>query len=204
MPLFHVTGCSSQLLAIARLGGTAVIMPTLNLNLLIATLTAERVSLMVTVPAVYALLLRHKDFAKTDVSGVGWVCYGGAPIAPSLVRAVKNALPQAMVFNGYGITESASLMTVLPDRDVIDNADSVGYAVPSEDLGLVPNGDDPRVGEWVARGANLTAVYWNRAAGHRGDHRRRRLAAYRRCGAGRRRGPRTHRRPAQGHHQSRR
>ena len=139
-----------------------MIMPALNLDELIATLTAERISLMVTVPAVYSLLLRHKRFADTDVSGVRWVGYGGAPIAPSLVQAVKNAFPRATVFNGYGMTESASLMTVLPDQDAIEHADSVGYAVPSVDLGVIPSGDDAGVGELVARGANLTAGYWNR------------------------------------------
>jgi acyl-CoA synthetase (AMP-forming)/AMP-acid ligase II len=162
VPLFHVTGCNSQLLAGIRLGGASVIMPTLNLDELIATLTAERISLMVTVPAIYSLLLRHKGFVDTDVSGVRWAGYGGAPIAPSLVRAVKKAFPQATVFNGYGMTESASLMTVLPDRDAVEHADSVGYAVPSVDLGVIPSGDDPAVGELVARGANLTAGYWNR------------------------------------------
>jgi acyl-CoA synthetase (AMP-forming)/AMP-acid ligase II len=161
VPLFHVTGCNSQLLAAVRIGGTAVIMPALNLDELIATLTAERISLMVTVPAVYSLLLRDKGFSGADVSGVRWVGYGGAPIAPSLVRAVKEAFPQAAVFNGYGMTESASLMTVLPDRDAVEHADSVGYAVPSVDLGVIPAGDDPSVGELVARGANLTAGYWN-------------------------------------------
>jgi acyl-CoA synthetase (AMP-forming)/AMP-acid ligase II len=164
VPLFHVTGCNSQLLAAARVGGAAVIMPALNLAGLIATLGAERISLMVTVPAIYSLLLRHKEFAAADVSNVRWVGYGGAPIAPSLVRSVKNAFPQATVFNGYGMTESASLMTVLPDDDAIAHADSVGYAVPSVDLGLVGfGGDEPGVGELVTRGANVTGGYWNRA-----------------------------------------
>ena len=163
VPLFHVTGCNSQLLAATRLGGASVIMPALNLDELIATLTAERISLMVTVPAVYALLLRHKAFAGADVSGVRWVGYGGAPIAPSLVRSVKDAFPHATVFNGYGMTETASLMTVLPDHDAVEHADSVGYAVPSVDLGVIPfDGDEPGVGELVVRGANVTAGYWNR------------------------------------------
>ena len=163
VPLFHVTGCNSQLLAATRLGGASVIMPALNLDELIATLTGERISVMVTVPAIYALMLRHKAFAGADVSGVRWVGYGGAPIAPSLVGSVKEAFPQATVFNGYGMTETASLMTVLPDRDAVEHADSVGYAVPSVDLGLVPFGGDKRgVGELVARGANVTAGYWNR------------------------------------------
>jgi acyl-CoA synthetase (AMP-forming)/AMP-acid ligase II len=118
---------------------------------------------MVTVPAIYSLLLRHSGFAAVDVSGVRWVGYGGAAIAPSLVRSVKCAFGQATVFNGYGMTETASLITVLPDRDAVEHADSVGYAVPSVDLGLIPfEGDEPGVGELVARGANVTASYWNR------------------------------------------
>ena len=77
---------------------------------------------------------------------------------------MKEAFPQATVFNGYGMTETASLMTVLPDRDAVEHADSVGYAVPSVDLGVVPFGGDggPGMGELVARGANITAGYWNR------------------------------------------
>lgn len=162
VPLFHVTGCNSQLLSAARTGGTAVIMPALNLDQVIATLAAERISFMVTVPAVYSLLTRHKAFAEADVSAVRWVGYGGAPTAPSLVKTLQDAFPQATVSNGYGMTESASLMTVLPDEDAVEHADSVGYAVPSVDIGVVSFGDDPSVGELVVRGANITAGYWNR------------------------------------------
>jgi acyl-CoA synthetase (AMP-forming)/AMP-acid ligase II len=163
VPLFHVTGCNSQLLAAARLGGASVIMPSLNLDEMIATVSDERISLMVTVPAVYALLLRHKSFPDVNVSGVRWVGYGGAPTAPSLVRSMKDAFPQAKVFNAYGMTESASLMTVLPDHEAVEHADSVGYAVPSVDLGVISFGnDEPGVGELVARGANVTVGYWNR------------------------------------------
>jgi acyl-CoA synthetase (AMP-forming)/AMP-acid ligase II len=161
VPLFHVTGCNSQLLAAAYSGGASVIMPTLDLAQIAATLPAEQISFMVTVPAVYALLLRHNDFHDVDVSSVRWAGYGGAPIAPALVTAVKEAFGHARVFNGYGMTETASLMTVLPDEDAVAHADSVGYAVPSVDLGVLAYGDDPYVGELVARGANVTAGYWN-------------------------------------------
>jgi acyl-CoA synthetase (AMP-forming)/AMP-acid ligase II len=163
VPLFHVTGCNTQLLVAARLGGASVIMPALNLDEVIATLPAEQISFMVTVPAVYALLLRHKAFPGADISGVRWVGYGGAPTPPSLVQSIKDAFPHATVFNAYGMTESSSLMTALPDDEAVEHADSVGYAVPSVDLGVVPfGGDEPGVGELVARGANVTAGYWNR------------------------------------------
>lgn len=162
VPLFHVTGCNAQLLTAAYVGGTSVIMPALDLAGLIAALSGEQITNMVTVPAVYALLLRHDDFREVDVSGVRWVGYGGAPTAPALVTAVKQAFGRARVFNGYGMTETASLMTVLPDEDAVEHADSVGYAAPSVDLGVISDGDDPSVGELVVRGANVTAGYWNR------------------------------------------
>ncbi|PQM52445.1 long-chain fatty acid--CoA ligase [Mycolicibacter virginiensis] len=162
VPLFHVTGCNSQLLVAAYAGGTAIIMPSLNLPELIATLPAQRISSMVTVPAIYSLLLRDPAFAAVDVSGVRWVGYGGAPTAPALVRSLREAFGAATVFNGYGMTETASLMTVLPDSDAVAHADSVGYAVPSGDLGVVPLGDDPGTGELVVRGANVMRGYWNR------------------------------------------
>ncbi|MCC3314218.1 class I adenylate-forming enzyme family protein [Nocardia africana] len=162
VPLFHVTGCNSQLLTAAHLGGTAVIMPALGVPELIAALPAERISFLVTVPAVYALMVRHPDFAGADTATVRWVGYGGAPIAPSLVLSLKDAFPNAQVFNGYGMTETASLMTVLPDADAVEHADSVGYAVPSVQLGIAPLGDEPGVGELVVRGANVTGGYWHR------------------------------------------
>ncbi|MBF6083065.1 AMP-binding protein [Nocardia cyriacigeorgica] len=162
VPLFHVTGCNSQLLVAVYLGGTSVIMPGRDVPGMIGAVPAERISFIVTVPAMYALMLRHPDFATTDVSVVRWVGYGGAPIAPSLVRAVQAAFPAATVFNGYGMTETASLMTLLPDADAVDHADSVGYAVPSVRLAVAPIDGDPSVGELLARGANVTGGYWDR------------------------------------------
>ncbi|MFF8375821.1 class I adenylate-forming enzyme family protein [Streptomyces sp. NPDC015661] len=162
VPLFHVTACNSQFMVAAYLGGTSVIMPALHLPQLTTALAAERISFVVTVPAVYSLLLRHPSFADAEVSGVRWLAYGGAPIAPSLVRSLKEAFPGATVINGYGMTETASLITVLPDQDAADHADSVGYAVPSVDLGIVPIGDDPSTGELVVRGVTVTNGYWRR------------------------------------------
>ena len=162
VPLFHVTGCNSQLLVAIQVGGASVIMPVLDQPALMASLATERITFMVTVPAVYALLLRRPDFAGTDVSGVRWVGYGGAPIAASLVRSLQEAFPSGRVFNGYGMTETASLMTALPHDDAVDHADSVGYAVPSVDLAIVPSGADPALSASCRRGANVTSSYWER------------------------------------------
>ena len=119
--------------------------------------------------------------------------YGGAPIAPSLVRSVKDSFPQATVFNGYGMTESASLMTVLPDQDAIEHADSVGYAVPSVDLGVIPFNEDRGCGRIGDARSQCDHRLLEPARGHLG-HDRGRLVAHRRRGSGRRRGPGAHHR----------
>ncbi|MFB7718134.1 class I adenylate-forming enzyme family protein [Nocardia sp. NPDC056100] len=162
VPLFHVTACNSQLVLAAYAGGTAVILPVLDLSTLIDVLVTERISFLITVPAVYSLLLRHPRFGDADLSAVRTVAYGGAPIAPALVRALKAVFPQAYLMNGYGMTETAALITALPDPDAGAHADSVGYAVPSVDLGIVPLDDNPALGELVVRGANVTSGYWNK------------------------------------------
>ncbi len=162
VPLFHVTGCNSQLLVATYVGGTSVIMPQLDVAVLADVIVTEKIGYLITVPAVYGLLLRYPGFADADVSGVRVVGYGGAPIAPSVVQQLKAAFPQATVMNGYGMTETASLVTVLPDGDAVEHADSVGYAVPSVDIGIVPIADDPTIGELVVRGANVTSGYWQR------------------------------------------
>jgi len=79
------------------------------------------------------------------------------------------------------MTESASLMTSLPDSDSVEHADSVGYAVPVVDLAIDSPGDDPQVGELLARGPNMLAGYWQRRSNRKCL--RRRVAAHRRRGA---------------------
>lgn len=162
VPLFHVTGCCAQLVTVLLAGGTSVIMPALDRAGIVAALRDEHINFIVTVPAVYALLIRREDFAQLDRTGVRWVGYGGAAIAPWLVHTLKAAFADAVVFNGYGMTETASIMTVLPDSDACEHADSVGFAVPTVELAVRQSGEDADVGELLARGANVMTGYWNR------------------------------------------
>jgi acyl-CoA synthetase (AMP-forming)/AMP-acid ligase II len=164
VPLFHVTGCDVLLVPTAYLGGTAVILPALDLAALLAALPGERITFLLAVPAVYALLLRHPGFAEAQVTGVRWAAYGGAPIAPSLVLALKAAFPASELVNGYGMTETSGILTALPDRDAAAHTDSAGFPVPVVDLAVDPLGTDPHVGELLVRGPNVLAGYWGDAA----------------------------------------
>jgi long-chain acyl-CoA synthetase len=162
VPLFHVTGCNSQLLVMADLGGRSYILPSaLDLAGFLRTVVEERVQVLTSVPAVYHALMRHPDFDELDLTCVQYVSYGGAPIAPDTVHAIMRAFPSARVGNGFGLTETSSLTTFLPHEEAVEHADSVGFAMPVVDLAI--DGPDPAtgVGELLVRGQNIISGYWN-------------------------------------------
>jgi len=137
VPLFHVTGCNSQLIPVLELGGRVEILSgPLDLDGFFRAVGENGVNQLVSVPAIYHAVLRHPKFPELDVSRVRWISYGGAPIAESLVQAIKKAFPAARVGNGFGLTETSSLTSFLPDEEAAEHADSVGFAMPVVDVAL--------------------------------------------------------------------
>jgi acyl-CoA synthetase (AMP-forming)/AMP-acid ligase II len=162
VPLFHVTGCNSQLLVACYMGGTTVIMPQFEVDAFLHTIEDERIDVLTSVPAIYWLAINSPRFAETDVSSVGFLSYGGAPIAPELVHRIMAAFPGARVGNGFGLTETSSLTTYLPHDYAAEHADSVGFPVPVCDLRLDDLFGQKNYGELLIRGPNVVAGYWNK------------------------------------------
>jgi long-chain acyl-CoA synthetase len=164
VPLFHVTGCNSQLLPLLEWGGRVEILSSpLDFDGFFEAVAEHRVNQLVSVPAIYHALIRHPQFAELDVSDVRWVSYGGAPIAESLVHAIQAAFPNARVGNGFGLSETSSLTSYLPHEEAAEHADSVGFAMPVTDLAIDEPDPETGVGELLVRGANVVAGYWNKS-----------------------------------------
>jgi long-chain acyl-CoA synthetase len=162
VPLFHVTGCNSQLLPTVACGAATVVMPAFDVRRFLHAIADERIRIVTSVPAVYWYALNQPDVERFDLTGVGWVSYGGAPIAPSLVHRIVRAFPNARVGNGFGLTETSSISTYLPHEYAAAHADSVGFAAPSVDLAVADPDPETGVGELLVRGGNVVAGYWNK------------------------------------------
>jgi len=162
VPLFHVAGCDSHLLVNLAVGGCTLVQPIFHVQPFLRAVVDERVNLITAVPAIYALIVMQPDFGEFDVGGVHRISYGGAPIAPELVRRIMRAFPNARVGNGFGLTETASISTFLPHEWAAAHADSVGFAAPVVDL-AVDRPDAHGVGELLIRGPNVVAGYWNKS-----------------------------------------
>ncbi len=165
VPLFHVTGCNSQLIPLLDVGGRVEILTNpLDVDGFFTAVNEHGVNHIVSVPAIYYALIHHPRFAELDVSRVNWTSYGGAPIAEELVREIQRAFPYARVGNGFGLTESSSLASFLPHEEAAQHADSVGFAMPVVDFAIADPDEESRVGELLIRGANVVQGYWNKPA----------------------------------------
>ncbi len=164
VPLFHVTGLIAQLLTMAYLGGTTVIMPTFDAGEAVRLLDAERITHMVAAPTVYVMMMTRPEHRGTGQT-VRVLGYGGAPTPPPTVQALRAWLPQARLHNAYGMTETCSPTTILPDADALGRISSVGRPIPTAELRTV----DPatgrecgpgEVGELWVRGPMVIPRYW--------------------------------------------
>lgn len=161
VPLFHVTACNSQLLTNTMLAGTSVIMPSFDAEVFLDTIQAERTDSLAAVPAIYWRVMNQSCFLVLDTSHVRRLAFGGAPASPDLVRRLLREFPNTELYNGYGLTETSSLATVLPHEYARDRPETVGFAVPVVDVALDTRTSSSE-GELLVRGPNVVPGYWNK------------------------------------------
>lgn len=165
VPLFHVTGLNSQLVALFYTGGACAIMRAYNTAEMIRQMEHYRVSVTFKVPTMYTLMLVNEALAECDLSALRLAAYGGAPMDPETIAALQRRLGVDL-YNCYGLTETSSLTTVLPACDALRKPGAVGLAVSGVELRVVDDaGGDlgpDQVGELWIKGPNVVASYWNK------------------------------------------
>ena len=166
LPLFHVSGCHSVLLGALSTGGKIVMMHKWDPEEAINLIEHEKVSLFSAVPTMVMQLTQLPNIIKRNLSSVKNIGYGGAPTAPELLRRVRDILPFAQIGNGWGITETSSLITTFGGPDYAQNPESAGPPIPvcevkavDEKGHEVPTGE---LGELWVKGPNVVKEYWNR------------------------------------------
>ena len=162
VPLFHVTGCNSQLLPVCEDGDTAVIMRAFEVKLFLESITQERLNALTSVPAIFWLALNQPNFGSIDTSAIRLLTYGGSPMPPDLVGRLMEAFPNARLGNGFGLTECCSVATFLPHEYSKLRPETVGFAAPVVDLKLAEVDSHTSTGELFIRGPNVSLGYWNK------------------------------------------
>ena len=165
VPLFHVTGLNSQLVAFLFIGGTCVIMKAYKTADMIEAIEKHKITVLFNVPTMYVLMLISEAIKERDISSVRMAAYGGAPMDRETILELKNKFGMDL-YNAYGLTESSSLTTVLPACDAVRKAPSVGLPVPGIQLKSI-DGENKEVppgepGQLLIKGPNIVRSYYNK------------------------------------------
>jgi long-chain acyl-CoA synthetase len=122
----------------------------------------HRVQVGALVPSMIQMLL-GQPLEKADLSELTWIGSGAAPLAEEVRREFEARVPSATIYEGYGCTESATLISSNPFG--ARRVGSVGRPVPGcevsiqDDSGTVlPAGQD---GEICARSPGVMTGYWH-------------------------------------------
>jgi acyl-CoA synthetase (AMP-forming)/AMP-acid ligase II len=75
---------------------------------------------------------------------------------------IIERFPSARVGNGFGLTESTSISTLLPHEWAAEHADSVGFAAPHTDVTIGDADPVTGIGEILIRGQSVCAGYWGK------------------------------------------
>ena len=165
VPMSHVTGLVAQLLAIVRCAATLLVMPVFKVEKFLELGQLERITHTLMVPAMYNLCVARGDFGAWDLTSWRIGAFGGAPMPPATIDTLGNSLPDLVLMNAYGATETASPVSMMPPGQTNAHADSVGQPVPCADILVVDLQGEPvpagQSGEIWIRGPMVVKGYWN-------------------------------------------
>jgi fatty-acyl-CoA synthase len=173
IPLFHANGWGAPQCC-TLLGARQVMVRRFEPPAVFRLIQEHRATDMSLVPTMANALLNAPERAQFDLSSMKRVMIGGAASSPELVERVEQAFGCAC-FAGYGLTETAPVLTVSKPRDDIATATAseryrrqamagvpisgVEVRVADPQMKDVPK-DGQAIGEVVARGDHIMEGYY--------------------------------------------
>jgi acyl-CoA synthetase (AMP-forming)/AMP-acid ligase II len=165
-PMFHILDLP-HMFATPAFGTCQVTIPKFSAQAFCEAVARERVTRTTLVPTMIALVTEFAALGEYDLTSLEHIAYGGAPMAPALIRRTRAALPHVKLEQGYGLSEAGFLSVLQNDEHTDARLASCGRPAPGIDLKVV---DDTgravavgQLGELVARGDNIMRGYWNNA-----------------------------------------
>ncbi|MFL6145859.1 MAG: class I adenylate-forming enzyme family protein [Labedaea sp.] len=166
-PWFHAMGTIAGLNVPILTGTTLVLHDRLDPAAYLADAERLRVTTIGGAPALFAALLAHPDISKRDLSSVRGIGSGAAPMPIEMSKRLYDLAPDAVISEGYGLTEVTMGATSGPSfRSGVRKIGTVGVPtfdteiqVIAEDGAPVPTGER---GEVCIRGPQVMSGYHNR------------------------------------------
>ena len=161
LPLFHIYGLNAALGGVVRHAATGVLVERFDPVETLEQIRRCGVTNVVGAPPMYVAWSMLPDIGAAFAS-VRIAVSGAAPLPATVLHRVLDVTGHH-VFEGYGLTETAPVLTTTLMSEVA-KPDSIGRPIPGVELRLVDEQGEPvedgDPGEIVVRGANVFIGYW--------------------------------------------
>ena len=166
-PWFHAMGVIGYLSVPLLAGFTIVIHQRFEPGAFLADLERFHATMIGGAPPVFVALMRHPDFVTRDLSAIRGLSSGAAPLPLPVLDALQTRFPDALIGEGYGLTEVTMMATANPSwRSGVRKAGTVGVAAYDTEVRVVdldgaplPTGER---GEVCIRGPQVMQGYLHR------------------------------------------
>ena len=156
LPLFHAHGLAVGLHGTLLAGGSAVLLPSFDVDGVLDAIRQHDATLFFGVPTMYTRLA--SSARGGELAALRLCVSGSAPLDATTWREIERRSGQR-VLERYGMTET--LMNVSNPYEGERRPGTVGLPLPNVELRLADVGDDS-AGEIQVRGPNVFDGYWNR------------------------------------------
>ncbi|HEY5662847.1 MAG TPA: long-chain-fatty-acid--CoA ligase [Ilumatobacter sp.] len=167
-PMFHAASMGG-ILGTPAAGGSTVFIPFFDPAGVLDLIERHEVTQTMMVPTMIGMTMGHEKFAPERMASLKRLTYGASPMPAALLDRLLASYPDLDITQGYGMTESSSLLTWL-DNDAHraggPRLQSAGRAVTGVTLSIRDESGaalGPReTGEVWARAGNFMREYWNK------------------------------------------
>ena len=163
-PFFHTFGYKAGIVASLMRGATIVPLPVFDVDRVLDTVQAERITVLPGPPTLYQSIMDHPRLGEQDISSLRLAVTGAAVVPVELIRRMRSELTFSTVLTAYGLTESTGVVTMCRAGDAAETiAETSGRAIPGvevqvvDDQGAALPAGSP--GEVVVRGYTVTSGY---------------------------------------------
>ncbi|KAI3907433.1 hypothetical protein MKX01_036350 [Papaver californicum] len=164
LPMFHIFGLSVILYAELQRGNTLVSMGKFDLQMVLRSVEKHRVTHLFVYPAIVLALAKQSFVKNYDLSSLKVLGSGASPLGKDTMEECASNLPQATIFQGYGMIETCGIVSFENPYEGVRNSGSTGPLVPGVESKIVTvdtmNPLPPtQLGEIWVRGQNMMQDY---------------------------------------------
>jgi long-chain acyl-CoA synthetase len=172
LPWYHSFGLTCALLSACSKGNKLICIPDPRagnppFTEVLKAVQKYRPTFMPAVPTIFVAFTNHPLLNQFDLSSLMGCFSGGAPLPPEVCKQFEEATG-SVIFEGYGLSETAPIASVNPTNTENRQIGSIGFPLPGTDIKIVDidtgltelaQGED---GEIAISGPQVMQGYWNK------------------------------------------